>query len=227
MGRFCRPEAENVQNLPGHPDNRWIRCTGRAVPAPAMAPGREGTTGGSHERGRSNWMAGDPVPFWLPVVLAIIAFIIAENLFPGNKGMVAAAVQVALFFLLCALMIIIPLLLFRKKIDLENTADVCYVLIPAARVERFCLAYSIFHQQEMMIGHPWPHAADRFPFLVGWLMDGVIQAYHATDFAYAYESQVYGPLMAAGFYLEVILVSGVLYTIICFIFPVKRPGQDP
>jgi len=168
-----------------------------------------------------------PVPFWLPVVLAIIAFIIAENLLPGNHGMVAAAVKTVLFFLLCALMIIIPLPLFRKKIDLENTANVCYVLIPAALVEIFCLAYSIFHQYDMMIGRPWTHAADRFPFLVGWLMDGVIQAYHATDFVYAYESQVYGSLMAAGFYLEVILVSGVLYATLCFLFPVKRPEQGP
>jgi hypothetical protein len=169
----------------------------------------------------------NPVPFWLPAGFAIAAFLISDIFLSKEQGMFAAVAHALLFFLLCALAIIIPLPLFRKKMDLENTENVSYVLIPAALVEIFCLVYSIVNQHDMMIGRPWTHAADRFPFLVGWLMDGVIQSYHATDVVYAYESPIYGLVMSAGFYLEVILVSGALYAVLCFLFPVKMPGPDP
>jgi hypothetical protein len=169
----------------------------------------------------------NPVPFWLPVLLAIIAFIVTQILPPKDPGMVTAIVSALLFFGLNALVVIIPLPLFRKQIDLENTKNVCFILIAAAFIEIFCLTYSILNQHDMMIGRSWTHAIDRFPFFVGWLIDGVIQFYHATDYVYAYESKVYYLIMSAGYYLEVILVSGVLYAGLCFLFPLKRPGQSP
>jgi peptidoglycan/LPS O-acetylase OafA/YrhL len=168
----------------------------------------------------------NPVPFWLLVLLAllpILAFITISLIHPPkDPGIIFTIVGVLLFFILNALIVILPFHLFEKHMD---PAFSSYVLGFAGFTELFCWASAILLQYDMKIGDPWTHVSTRLPFFIGWVMDSVFRAIHAEDFVYSYNSTVYSYVVSVGLFLEVILVVGALCAVSCYFFPAGKPDS--
>jgi hypothetical protein len=162
----------------------------------------------------------DPVPFWVPALMTSVAFVASRVMHPESGTPIGKILLFLLVLLLNGLVVFVPFPLFAKEIDQWRHG---LVLFFAGFVALVCEASAVFAQVDWMNGQPWTHLNTRLPILVGDVMDTVITAFNAETMVYAYESKVYTTLVSAGLYLEISLVSGVLFGAICLIFPREKP----
>jgi hypothetical protein len=159
------------------------------------------------------------VPFWLPPVIAVIVlcgyYIIAGPTgFPGRTF-----IHLAFLAIFIGMAALTPLPVFTRKLkEFPGWFPLAVAYFFAlVLLGLFILGGSV----ESYAGGPYPGFHYRFPVL-GWMMDTVIAVLGAGDVAYF--SPGYEVILWAGLYLEIMIVSFVLYWVLSHDYRTRKPS---
>ncbi|MCK9630044.1 MAG: hypothetical protein M0R30_00220 [Methanoregula sp.] len=97
-------------------------------------------------------------------------------------------------------------------------------MAPAAFAGAVCTGISLII--ETTAEGPWPHYFHRLPVFIGVFMDYIIAVFHLGDVVYGHGSQVYNLILYAGLFLEVFIVSVLVYALTCFLWSRVNPRKD-
>ena len=158
----------------------------------------------------------NPVQFWLPPIMAAGIYFLFITLPPWGDTTVQAIRFFSLIFVLNTLAILTLVPFFDRD---DDSAVTRFVLTVASFAGIICMAFAVLSGSEMRIGMSWPQVSTRVPFLVGNIVDSLIRSQGLQDVVYAFNSPVYSTVISVSIFLEVILVSGILYLLFRMLFP--------
>ncbi|MDD1690636.1 MAG: hypothetical protein LUQ66_08255 [Methanoregula sp.] len=173
----------------------------------------------------------NPVPVVLPVIIAGIVLIpldfITQELFTldlirmerGDVALLSNA-YFALVILFGAMAVVTAFAFLERKMAQRHWI----AMAPAALAGAVCTGISLII--ETTAEGPWPHYSLRLPVFIGVFMDYIIAVFHLGDVVYGHGSQVYNLILYAGLFLEVFIVSVLVYALTCFPWPRENPRKD-
>lgn len=163
----------------------------------------------------------NPVPFWLPLLLAFLVLLAMEGIFRfrviGNDSVLAGTlVYFSLLLLLTSLAVITPYLWFGKRTGI-NRPWLVFSLLSFISVGLMFFTT----MGESREGGPLPQFFQMLP-LTGWIFDGLANLLHIQDIAYSATLTVHTLLLAIGLYLEVFIIAGLFYILPGVLSPAKN-----
>ena len=160
----------------------------------------------------------DPVPFWIPVGLAVATlFILAvlqqtgALLDPG--AMAGTLLMFALMFLLVALAVVTPYFYFERN----RGTGMPWLIFSLLSFAGCCLFFSAT-MAESLHGMPLPLFNSRIPGS-GWFLDTIISALSLNELVYAFDSPVYLIVLAICLYLDVFIIAVMYYAVLSIVPP--------
>jgi len=160
----------------------------------------------------------DPVPHWLPTLLAVFVLLVIEGILQLNvighgNSMVGTLVMFSLMLLLTSLAVISPYLWFGKKIGIVRPWLI-FTLLSFIGVA--LLFWSTLGESRE--GGPLPQFTLLLP-LTGWILDGFAAILHIQEIVYSAALPVHTLLLAGGLYLEVFIIAGLFYALLTMLPP--------
>jgi drug/metabolite transporter (DMT)-like permease len=160
----------------------------------------------------------DPVPHWLPLILAVFVLLIMGGILQFNvigdgNSMAGTLVMFSLLLLLTSLAVISPYLWFGKKIGIARPWWIFSLL---SFIGVALLFWSTLGESRQ--GGPLPQFTLLLP-LTGWIFDGSAAILHIQEIVFSSSLPVHTILLAIGFYLEVFIIAGLFYALLSLLPP--------
>lgn len=163
----------------------------------------------------------DPIPAWLPLLPAVLVLLVMGALiqldaFGSGASMAGTFVMFSLLLLLTSLAVITPYCWFGKKTGIDRPWLVFSLLSFVGVAMMFWSTMG-----ESREGGPLPQFFLILP-LTGWIFDGIATVLNIPEIVYSAALPVHTLLLAAGLYLEVLIISAMFSILLVGLNPAKN-----